>query len=124
MARILTGIQSTGTPHLEIYWVQCFQPSKWLITPIMILFFYSRPTLCNPDQKRTVIQKHFILRNQLACGLDVKKTVFYRQSDISQVTELAWFLSCFPYQRHSCPFFQNKAEQLEDINTGLFNYLC
>ena len=60
----------------------------------------------------------------LACGLDVEKTIFYRQSDVSQVTELAWFLSCFfPYQRltlaHS---FKDKADQLEDVNVGLFTY--
>jgi len=60
----------------------------------------------------------------LACGLDVEKTVFYRQSDIPQVTELTWYLSCFyPYQRltlaHS---FKDKADRLEDVNSGLFSY--
>ena len=60
----------------------------------------------------------------LACGLDIDKTVFYRQSDIPQVTELTWYLSCFfPYQRltlaHS---FKDKADRLEDVNTGLFTY--
>ena len=60
----------------------------------------------------------------LACGLDIEKTVFYRQSDIPQVTELSWYLSCFfPYQRltlaHS---FKDKADRLEDVNSGLFSY--
>ena len=60
----------------------------------------------------------------LAFGLDIDKTVFYRQSDVPQVTELAWYLSCFfPYQRltlaHS---FKDKADRLEDVNAGLFNY--
>jgi tryptophanyl-tRNA synthetase len=60
----------------------------------------------------------------LAFGLDVEKTVFYRQSDVPQVTELAWYLSCFfPYQRltlaHS---FKDKADRLEDVNAGLFTY--
>ena len=60
----------------------------------------------------------------MACGLDIENTHFYRQSDVSQVTELAWYLSCFfPYQRltlaHS---FKDKSEQLADINTGLFSY--
>jgi tryptophanyl-tRNA synthetase len=60
----------------------------------------------------------------LAFGLDVNKTVFYRQSDIPQVTELSWYLSCFfPYQRltlaHS---FKDKADRLEDVNAGLFGY--
>jgi tryptophanyl-tRNA synthetase len=60
----------------------------------------------------------------LAFGLDIEETVFYRQSDVPQVTELAWYLSCFfPYQRltlaHS---FKDKADRLEDVNAGLFGY--
>jgi len=60
----------------------------------------------------------------LAFGLDIEKTVFYRQSDVPQVTELSWYLSCFyPYQRltlaHS---FKDKADRLEDVNSGLFTY--
>jgi tryptophanyl-tRNA synthetase len=60
----------------------------------------------------------------LAFGLDIEKTVFYRQSDVPKVAELAWYLSCyFPYQRltlaHS---FKDKADRLEDINAGLFSY--
>jgi tryptophanyl-tRNA synthetase len=60
----------------------------------------------------------------LAFGLDINKTVFYRQSDVPQVTELSWYLSCFfPYNRlklaHS---FKDKADRLEDVNAGLFSY--
>ena len=60
----------------------------------------------------------------LAFGLDIDKTVFYRQSDVPQVAELAWYLSCFfPYQRltlaHS---FKDKADRLADVNAGLFTY--
>ena len=60
----------------------------------------------------------------LACGLDTKRTVFYRQSMVPEVTELTWYLSCFfPYSRlalaHS---FKDKADRLEDVNSGLFTY--
>ncbi len=60
----------------------------------------------------------------LACGLDHKKTVFYRQSDVPLTAELTWYLSCFfPYSRltlaHS---FKDKADRLEDVNAGLFTY--
>jgi tryptophanyl-tRNA synthetase len=60
----------------------------------------------------------------LACGLNINKTVFYRQSDVPEVTELTWYLSCFfPYQRltlaHS---FKDKADRLADVNSGLFTY--
>lgn len=80
----------------------------------------------------TQIKNAEILRNNtynvaatwLAFGLDVEKTVFYRQSDVPQTAELTWYLSCFfPYQRltlaHS---FKDKAERLEDVNAGLFTY--
>jgi tryptophanyl-tRNA synthetase len=60
----------------------------------------------------------------LALGFDYKKNVFYRQSDVPECAELAWYLSCFyPYQRltlaHS---FKDKADRLEDVNAGLFSY--
>ena len=60
----------------------------------------------------------------LAFGLDTNRTVFYRQSDVAEVTELAWYLNCFfPYQRltlaHS---FKDKSDRLEDVNSGLFSY--
>lgn len=60
----------------------------------------------------------------MAFGLDIENTVFYRQSDVPQVAELSWYLSCFfPYQRltlaHS---FKDKADRLEDVNAGLFTY--
>ncbi|MCB0755519.1 MAG: tryptophan--tRNA ligase, partial [Flavobacteriales bacterium] len=60
----------------------------------------------------------------LACGLDTDKVVFYRQSDIPQVTEMTWYLNCFtPYpmlaNAHS---FKDKSENLADVNAGLFIY--
>lgn len=60
----------------------------------------------------------------LACGLDTEKTVFYRQSDIPEVCELTWYLSCFaPFpmlaNAHS---FKDKQENLADVNAGLFVY--
>jgi tryptophanyl-tRNA synthetase len=60
----------------------------------------------------------------LAFGLDPSKTVFYKQSDIPEVTELMWYLSCFfPFSRlqlaHS---FKDKSDRLEDVNGGLFTY--
>ncbi|MCL4127206.1 UNVERIFIED_CONTAM: hypothetical protein GTU68_033257 [Idotea baltica] len=60
----------------------------------------------------------------MAFGLNINNTVFYRQSDVPEVTELSWYLSCFfPYQRltlaHS---FKDKSDRLEDVNAGLFTY--
>jgi len=60
----------------------------------------------------------------LAFGLNIENTVFYKQSSVSQVTELSWYLSCFfPFSRlelaHS---FKDKSDHLEDVNGGLFTY--
>lgn len=60
----------------------------------------------------------------LAFGLDITKTVFYRQSMIPEVTELTWYLNCFtPYpmlaNAHS---FKDKSDRLADVNAGLFVY--
>lgn len=60
----------------------------------------------------------------LAFGLDTEKNVFYRQSDVPEVTELMWHLNCFtPFpmlgNAHS---FKDKSENLSDVNAGLFTY--
>ncbi|WP_298340636.1 tryptophan--tRNA ligase [uncultured Algibacter sp.] len=127
MARILTGIQSTGTPHLGNILGAIMPAIKMAEKPEndSYLFIANLHTL-------TQIKDAELLRNNtystaatwLAFGLDIEKTVFYRQSDIPQVTELSWYLSCFfPYQRltlaHS---FKDKADRLEDVNSGLFTY--
>ncbi len=76
------------------------------------------------DGKELRENTYSVAATWLAFGLDVGKTVFYRQSDVPEVTELTWYLSCFyPYQRltlaHS---FKDKADRLEDVNAGLFSY--
>jgi tryptophanyl-tRNA synthetase len=60
----------------------------------------------------------------LACGFNTERGFFYRQSDIPEVTELTWFLTCFfPFSRlelaHS---FKDKSDKLEHVSSGLFFY--
>ena len=127
MARILTGIQSTGTPHLGNILGAIIPAIQMAEDPKNESFLFIADM-----HSLTQIKKGEELRNNtyataatwLAFGLDVNKTVFYRQSDVPQVTELAWYLSCFfPYQRltlaHS---FKDKSDRLEDVNAGLFTY--
>jgi tryptophanyl-tRNA synthetase len=76
------------------------------------------------DPKQLRFNTYSTAASWLAFGLNYNKTIFYRQSDVPQVTELAWYLNCyFPYQRltlaHS---FKDKSNSLEDINAGLFTY--
>lgn len=127
MARILTGIQSTGTPHLGNILGAILPAIKMADNPVndSFLFIANLHTLTQIKDAATLRENTYsTAATWLAFGLDVKKTVFYRQSDIPQVTELSWYLSCFfPYQRltlaHS---FKDKADRLEDVNSGLFSY--
>ncbi len=127
MSRILTGVQSTGTPHLGNLLGAIIPAIALSNRPEneSFLFIADMHSLTQiKDAKILRLNTYSTAATWLAFGLDIDKTVFYRQSDVPQVTELAWYLSCFyPYQRltlaHS---FKDKADRLEDVNAGLFNY--
>lgn len=127
MARILTGIQSTGTPHLGNILGAIVPAIEMAKDPknesfLFIADMHSLTQIKNGSELRQ--NTYATAATWLAFGLDIDKTVFYRQSDVPQVTELSWYLSCFfPYQRltlaHS---FKDKADRLDDVNAGLFTY--
>ncbi|MEO9512954.1 MAG: tryptophan--tRNA ligase [Flavobacteriaceae bacterium] len=127
MSRILTGIQSTGTPHLGNILGAIMPAIQMAQDPknesfLFIADMHSLTQIKNGEELKN--NTYATAATWLAFGLDTEKTVFYRQSDVPQVTELAWYLSCFfPYQRltlaHS---FKDKASRLEDVNSGLFSY--
>ncbi|WP_142784431.1 tryptophan--tRNA ligase [Changchengzhania lutea] len=127
MARILTGIQSTGTPHLGNLLGAIIPAIDMANNPendsfLFIANLHTLTQIKDADTLRT--NTYSTAATWLAFGLNIEKTVFYRQSDVPQVTELSWYLSCFfPYQRltlaHS---FKDKADRLEDVNAGLFSY--
>lgn len=127
MARILTGIQSTGTPHLGNLLGAIIPAIQMSNNPEneSFLFIADMHSLTQIKDSKLLKQNTYSTAAAwLAFGLDIDKTVFYRQSDVPQVTELAWYLSCFfPYQRltlaHS---FKDKSDRLEDVNAGLFSY--
>jgi tryptophanyl-tRNA synthetase len=127
MSRILTGVQSTGTPHLGNLLGAILPAIEMANNPKneSFLFIADMHSLTQiKDGKQLRENTYSTAATWLACGLDVNKTIFYRQSDIPQVTELSWYLSCFfPYQRltlaHS---FKDKADRLSDVNSGLFGY--
>ena len=127
MARILTGVQSTGRPHLGNI-LGAILPAVELANKVendSFLFIADLHSLTQIKDASTLRDNTYSTAAAwLAFGLNVEKTVFYRQSDVPQVTELSWYLSCFfPYQRltlaHS---FKDKADRLEDVNAGLFSY--
>lgn len=127
MAKILTGIQSTGTPHLGNLLGAILPAIKMAENPanesfLFIADLHSITQIKNAETLRDNTTSTAAV--WLACGLDPSKVVFYRQSDVPQTAELSWYLSCFfPFQRltlaHS---FKDKADRLEDVNAGLFTY--
>ena len=127
MARILTGVQSTGTPHLGNLLGAIIPAIKMANNAEneSFLFIADLHSLTQIKEAKVLKENTYATAAAwLAFGLDIEKTVFYKQSAIPQVTELSWYLNCFfPYQRltlaHS---FKDKADRLEDINAGLFSY--
>ena len=126
MSRILTGIQSTGTPHLGNILgaiIPAIQQSKASNDSyIFIADLHSMTQI--KDGELLKENTYATAAAWLAFGLDHNKTVFYKQSDVAITTELAWILSTyFPYQRltlaHS---FKDKSNDLKDVNVGLFTY--
>ena len=127
MARVLTGVQSTGRPH--------FGNIMGAILPAIemaansdneaFLFIADMHSLTQiKDAKELHANTMATATAWLACGLNPEKTFFYRQSDVPETTELTWYLMChFPFQRlnlaHS---FKDKADRLQDVNAGLFTY--
>ena len=127
MSRILTGVQSTGTPHLGnllgaiLPAIEMANDSKNEAF-IFIADMHSLTQIKDGNELRE--NTYSVAATWLACGIDINKTVFYRQSDIPQVAELSWYLSCyFPYQRLTLAHgFKDKADRLADVNSGLFTY--
>ncbi len=127
MARILTGIQSTGTPHLGNILgaiVPAIEMAKKKENESFLFIADMHSLTQIKDGEELKNNTLSTAATWLAFGIDPEKTVFYRQSDIPEVTELTWYLMCYyPFSRlnlaHS---FKDKADRLEDVNAGLFTY--
>jgi len=127
MAKVLTGVQSTGTPHLGNLLGAILPAIKMANDPknetfLFIADLHSATQI--KDAKTLKENTYSVAATWLACGLDTNKVTFYKQSSVPQTCELTWYLSCFfPFQRltlaHS---FKDKASYLENVNAGLFTY--
>ena len=126
MSRILTGIQSTGTPHLGNILgaiIPAIELSKKNNESFLFIAdLHSLTQIKDPMELKE--NTYSTAAAWLAFGLNPQKTIFYKQSDIPITTELAWILSSyFPYQRltlaHS---FKDKSNDLKNVNAALFTY--
>jgi len=127
MARILTGVQSTGTPHLGNLLGAILPAIEMSKDPKneSFLFIADLHSLTQIKDAQELSENTYATAAVwLACGLNPNNTVFYRQSDVPIVSELMWYLlSFYPYSRltlaHS---FKDKQDRLDDVNGGLFTY--
>lgn len=129
MKKILTGIRSTGTPHLGnilgviIPTIKIINKNKKNTSFIFIADLHS----LIEKEKNIKENAYNIISTWLSFGLNTKNCIFYRQSDIPEVTELAWYFSCFfSYKRlmlsHSFKEKIKKNNKKKSINLGLFTY--
>lgn len=127
MARILTGIQSSGKPHLGNI-LGAILPAIELSQSsdnesfFFIADMHSLTTI--KDASDRIENVYAVAAAWLAFGFDTDKNVFYKQSAVPEVTELTWYLNCFtPFpmlgNAHS---FKDKSDRLSDVNAGLFDY--
>ena len=127
MARILTGIQSSGRPHLGNI-LGAIKPAIELSKDpkneslFFIADLHSLTTVKNAEERKN--NTYAVAAAWLACGFDTDRNLFYRQSKVQEVCELTWHLSCFtPFpmlaNAHS---FKDKADRLADVNGGVFIY--
>lgn len=127
MARILTGIQSSGKPHLGNL-LGAIKPAIALSREekneslFFIADLHSLTTI--KDAQARIENVNAVAAAWLAMGFDTEKNMLYKQSHLPEVCELTWYLSCFsPYpmlaNAHS---FKDKADRLADVNAGLFTY--
>ncbi|MEQ8810646.1 MAG: tryptophan--tRNA ligase, partial [Imperialibacter sp.] len=127
MARILTGIQSSGKPHLGnlmgaiIPAIELSRQEK-NDSLFFIADLHSLTSIKDADVRRENTKA--VAAAWLACGFDTDKNIFYRQSRVTEVTELAWHLSCFtPFPMlQNAHSFKDKSDRLADVNAGLFVY--
>lgn len=127
MSRILTGIQSSGRPHLGNLLGAIIPAIKLSKLPgneslFFIADLHSLTTIKNAQQR--IDNVNAVAAAWLAFGFDIEHNLLYRQSRIPEVCELTWYLSCFtPFpmlgNAHS---FKDKSDRLADVNAGLFTY--
>ena len=127
MARVLTGVQSTNIPHLGNIMGAMLPAIKMSSEKenealLFIADLHALTTVKNPEFLRN--STYAVAATWIALGFDTDKNILFRQSDVTEVCELSWYLSCFtPFpmlaNAHS---FKDKSENLGDVNAGLFTY--
>lgn len=123
--RLLTGIKPTGDLHIGNYF-GAIKPFADLYhtydSVIMVADYHALTTVRDASEMRAQIYN--ITRAYMACGIDPQKAILFKQSDVSEHTELAWVFEClvsvpFLMQAHA---YKDKVAKGIEANAGLFNY--
>ena len=129
--RILTGITTTGTPHIGNY-LGAIKPSLNLAKESIESFFFLadyHALIKTNDSQSIKASVNDVALAWLSSGLDTKSSFFYRQSDIKEITELNWILTCVTAKglmnrahAYKSASAENKTDEDKGINMGLFSY--
>ncbi len=123
--RILSGIQPSGVLHLGNYFGM-MRPAIELQEKGEAFYFianyHSMTSLSDPAERRK--NTLAVALDFLACGLDPNRTVFFRQSDVPEVTELTWLLGAVTPMGllERCHSYKDKVAKGVSFNFGLFAY--
>jgi len=123
--RVLSGIQPSGRLHIGNYFGAMRQHIKLQEGNDCFFFIADYHALTsNPSPKEIAVYTLDVVMDYVALGLDTDKTVFWRQSDVPEVTELTWLLSCVTPMGllHRCTSYKDKVAQGISPNHGLFAY--
>lgn len=134
--RVLTGITTTGVPHLGNLVgavLPAIKASEQINNKSFLFLADYHSLIKNADSELRHQSSFDIAACWLACGLDPNKVIFYRQSDIPHIFELAWILSCLASKgllnrahAYKSATSDNETKKMQDIdkgiNMGLFNY--
>lgn len=126
--RLLTGLQPSGTLHIGNYFgalkpfVDLAKSGEYDKVFLMVVDYHALTSLKDPATLRQ--NTIDVVKDYIAAGVDLKKVILFKQSDVSEHTELAWIFEClvtvpFLMQAHS---YKDKVAKGLEANAGLFNY--
>lgn len=129
----LTGIKPTGNPHIGNYFGM-YKPAIALTEKYLGLYFVAdlHALTTTPERKELQQMIYEVAAGWLALGLDPENSVFFRQSDIPEIPECAWMLSCLTskglmnrahaYKASVDKNLEAERDPDDGINMGLYNY--
>lgn len=124
--KLLTGIQSTGVPHLGNLLSVIFPSISLIQTELYLPFIFIADLhafTSSPNSSLLKLNTYKVAAAWIASGLNTNKVIFYRQSDVPEVTELYWYFNClYPYQRLKLAHAFKNRNKNQNINNGIFTY--